>query len=478
MFKKTSLLVRMGFSLISNKRIVIIGCGAGGGTAAQFARKTDRKASISIFEKGKYSQYSKCGLPYVLSGDITDFNDLIEFSKDWFQKERIDLFLETIVEEIDSKNKIVIAKKDGEQIKKEYDILIITTGAKPSIPPIQNIQKNGKLLDGVFVLRTIDSGKKISDSIKKSRKAIIVGAGLIGLEVADSLYKKGMEVIVVEVLPTILGNALDNDMCESILSEINEKIDIITNQIVIKAEEKEGKIVSIVTKDKITNKIDKIETDMLIITAGAKPETQLAENINCKIGQIKGIVVNQRSETTIKNVYAAGDCTQYIDFVKKEPLNVGLGSIVVRQAIAAGINAAGGNYNLPEGFLLTRTSKIFGIEIAAVGPVKENSHNIPITYSKFKGSSLPGYYPGGKPIAIKIGVHEETGRILSAQAVGNNASQRINTMACAILGKINVEDLKKLETAYAPPIAPTLDVLTLVCDVASLKRQRKQRKIR
>ena len=171
----------MGFSVTDEKKIIIIGCGAGGGTAAQFARKTDRKATITIFEQGKYPQYSKCGLPYAISGEIPEFDDLIEFSEDWFKKERIDLFLETTVEEIDGKKQIVIAKKGNKQIRQEYDNLIIATGAKPSIPPIQNIQKNGRLLDGTYVLRTIDDGKQISSCIKKDEKATIVGAGLIGL---------------------------------------------------------------------------------------------------------------------------------------------------------------------------------------------------------------------------------------------------------------------------------------------------------
>jgi len=177
---------------------IIIGCGAGGGTTAQFARKTDRKAAITMFEKGKYPQYSKCGLPYVISGEIPEFNSLIEFSEEWFQKERIDLFLETTVEKIDSKKQIIIAKKGNGQIRKEYDSLIIATGAKQSIPQIQNMLKNGKLLDGVYALRTIDNGKQISSCIKKGGKATIVGAGLVGLEMADSLHKKGMDVSVVE----------------------------------------------------------------------------------------------------------------------------------------------------------------------------------------------------------------------------------------------------------------------------------------
>jgi NADH oxidase (H2O2-forming) len=461
---------------VSNgRKIVIIGCGAGGGTAAQFARKTDRQSAISIFEQGKYSQYSKCGLPYAISGEIPKFDDLIEFSEDWFEKNHIDLFLETKVEEINTKNQTIIATKGAKKFEKEFDRLIIATGAIPSIPPIQNIQNNGDLIKGVHVLRSIDDGEQISSSIKKGKRATIIGAGLIGLEMADSLHKKGIDITVVEALPNILANTLDNDMCEPILKELNKKVNLFTNHIAKKVKEHDGKIKKVFIKDNETSIEKQIDTDLLVIGAGTKPNVQLAKSIGCNIGKTGGIVVNEKSETSVKNVYAVGDCTEYRDFVTKKSVGIGLGSVAVRQGIAAGINAAGGSYKLFKGVLLTRTSEFFGIEVAAVGPVKDSCQNVPVIYGKFKGSSLPEYFPGGEPIEMKVGVHEDTGKILYAQAVGSNAAQRINVFACAILNEANVEDLKKLETAYAPPIAPTLDTLTLVCDVVSLKLARKKR---
>jgi len=178
-----------------NRKIVIIGCGAGGSTAAQFARKTDRKSKITIFEKDKYSQYSKCGLPYVISGNINQYNDLIEFSEEWYKKANIELYLNTEVNRIDFNTKIIYAKEDDTKIERPYDQLIIATGSKPVIPPIKNISKENKLIKGVFNLRTIDDAKKIEKYVKKDDKATIIGAGLIGLEMADSLYKKGMNLM-------------------------------------------------------------------------------------------------------------------------------------------------------------------------------------------------------------------------------------------------------------------------------------------
>lgn len=458
-----------------DRKIVIIGCGAGGGTAAQFARKTDRKAAITLFEKGRYPQYSKCGLPYVISGKIPEFADLIEFSKDWFTKEHIDLYLETTVTAIDVKNQVVIAKKGSQRIEKEFDKLIIATGAKPSIPQIPGIHRDGELIRGTQVLRTIDNGEQISSYIKKEKNATIIGAGLIGLEMADSLHRRGMEVTVVELLPDILINSLDKDMSEIVHKEAIKKITIYTSHVAKRVEEKNGAIKQITIIDTKTNEVKTLDTDVLVIATGTVPDVSLAKSIGCTIGESGGIQVNGKSETSVENVYAVGDCTEYRDFVTKEPVVVGLGSVAVRQGIAAGINAAGGAYILPEGFLFTRTSRFFGIEVAAVGPCENVCRNLPVIYGRFKGSSLPGYYPGGRPITMKVGVDEETGVILSAQAVGSNAAQRVNVFACAVLNRMNVDDFNKLETAYAPSVAPTLDVLTLVGDVVSLKRARKRR---
>jgi NADH oxidase (H2O2-forming) len=454
--------------LNQEKNIVIIGCGAGGGTAAQFARKTDRKANITIFEKDRYPQYSKCGLPYTISGVIPKAEDLIEFSEEWFRKANIELHLSTIVEKIDIKNKIVFAKKDGKTIEKSFSSLIISTGAKPFIPPIENVNA-----DGVFVVRSIDDAKNILSNIKSRKNATIVGAGLIGLEMADNLRKKGSKITIVEALPGMLANNLDEDMTDIVAKQIPGEIKVLTNHLVIKVETDNKKIRKVVVKNNESGEQKSIDTDLLILAAGTKPDTSLAKNIGCKIGKTGGIVINKKCETSVKDVYAVGDCTEFVDFVTAKPTLVGLGSIVVRQAIAAGTNAASGNYELLKGVLNTSTSELFGLEIAAVGPtLKEIEKDFSVVTGRFNGSSLPEYYPGGTPISVKILVDRYTGMIMGAQAVGKNAAQRINTFACAILGELDVETMRRLETAYAPPVAPTLDAVTLVCDIVSMKLSR------
>ena len=456
------------------KNIVVIGCGAAGGTAAQLARKTDRNAVVTVFEKGVYPQYSKCGLPYAISGDIPSLTGLIEFSAEWFRRAHIDLLLRIAVEKIDVKKQVVTVKKDGESFDKPYDSLVIATGAIPWLPPIKGIQENGKLLQGINILRTIDDAKQISSFVKKDKRVTIVGAGLIGLELADCFHKKGMNVTIIEALPSILANTLDEDMSELVLKGLTNNVTLYLNSLAIKVENKDGKINSVIVKNSETGEEKKIDTDLLVIATGCKPNVTLAKNAGCTIGKTGGIIVNDKSETTIKNIYAVGDCTEYKDFVTKQPVLIGLGSIGVRQGIAAGVNAAGGNYRLPLGVLQTCTSEFFDLEIAAVGPITNHLQNQSILSGKFNGLSLPEYYPGGKPISVKVIASQETGKIFGAQAVGYNAAQRINTLACAILAGMDMETFRKLETAYAPSIAPTLDAITLACDVVSMKLSRRK----
>ena len=446
---------------------MIIGCGASGGTAAQFARKTNRKAKITIFEKGMFPQYSKCGLPYTISGIIPRFSDLIEFDLDWFRKSNIELKLNTVIKKIDIEKKLIIANKG---VETPYDSLIICTGANPIIPNI-----NGVNFQGIFVLRTIKDIENIYKSIKEGGSATIIGAGLIGLEMADNLHKKDMKITIVEALPEILSNNLDKDMVNVIKKEIPEDIKILTNYSATKFESSDGKVSKVFVKNNENGQEKEIVSDLVIIATGTKPNIELARSIGCEIGATGGIVVNNKCETNLKNVYAAGDCTEYKNYITARPNLVGLGSIAVRQAIAAGTNSAGGEYILPKGVLNTSTSEFFGIEIATVGPTMNSiDGGFSIVAGKFTGSSLPDYFPGGKPVTIKVIVDEPTKMIMGAQCIGDKAASRINTFACAIIGELDIEAFRKLETAYAPSIAPTLDPITLVCDAITLKLNRKR----
>jgi NADH oxidase (H2O2-forming) len=455
------------------EEIIVIGCGAAGGTAAQFARKTNREANVTIFERTGYPQYSKCALPYLISGKIEKPGHIIEFSQEWFEKAKIKLFLNSEVSEIDNESKKVLVKRrDGKKIEINYDKLILATGAKPAIPPIKNIFiNNNKLKEGVFTLRAVDDALNIVKFARRGENAIVIGGGLIGLEVAEALHTRGMNVTIVEMLPNILPSMIDEDMSKEVCDYIEEHVKILTNHVVLKING-DNKVESVTVKNNYTGEEFDIPTKLVVISTGIKPNVELAEAINCKIGETGGIVVNEKCETSIEDVYAVGDCTQYYDYITRKPFLVGLGSIGVRQGIVAGINAAGGNIRLFDGFLQTRATKVFDIEIAAVGPTIGDMENIKSVIGKFRGSSHPEYYPENYPVTVKVFCDAENRRIIAAQIIGNNAAQRVNTLACAILNKMFIDDFIKFETAYAPPIAPTIDPIAAACESASLKLKR------
>ncbi len=459
----------MGANVVQQTDIVIIGCGASGGTAAQFARKTNRKAHITIIEKSRYPQYSKCGLPYVLSGDIPQLENLIEFPESWFQKAKIDLKLNTTVETIQPQKNQIQIKQNSERRTQHYDKLIIATGANPKIPDIPAIYKNNELAEDVHVIRTITDIQHIKKKITPNKKVTIVGAGLIGIEMTDALTKKNIDATLIEALPHILMNTLDTDMSKTLLETIKKQATVMLNHTITDLHYQDNNLHSITLHDLSTKKQTTLPTELLILAIGSKPNTTLAKNAGCNIGATGGIVINNKTETSLSNIYATGDCTEYPDFITQQPVLIGLGSIAVRQGIAAGINAAGGTYQLPKGVLQTRTSHFQNIEIAAVGPSSNHLQKIPALNAKFTGSSKPDYYPGGKPITMKLYVHKQTKKILAAQAIGDKAAQRINTIAAGMLTGMTVEELRRLETAYAPAISPTLEPETLIGDIITRK---------
>ncbi|RLF46854.1 MAG: NAD(FAD)-dependent dehydrogenase [Thermoplasmata archaeon] len=428
-------------------KVIIIGCGAAGATAAQFARKNDRDAEIKIFEKGVYPEYSKCALPFVVSGELSP-ESIIEFSEDWFRKADIDLHLNTPVSAIDFENK-VIETSDG---KEEYDSLIIATGASPFSP----VKTEGK----TYFLRNMDDAIAIKKEAKNADSAIIIGAGLIGLEAAEALVKRGIDVTVVEFLPEILLTMVDDDVAKIVRGKIEEKVKFLLNNRVTEIRDK-GNHMEVTASDEHGKK-SILQGDFVIIATGNRSNVQLTKRL---VGE-KGIAVDERCETSIKGVYAAGDCTQYRDILGNI-IPVGLGSVAVRQGKVAGANAVGGDEKLMP-LVNARTTKIFGIEIAAVGPLRRSISFKPVI-GKFRGKALPEYMGDmGENIFIKV-YADSNGKIIGAQAAGHEAAQRINKFALAIHHGLTLERFLKAETAYAPAVAPVFDASTIACEIAKRK---------
>ncbi len=467
------------------RRIVVVGGGCGGATAAQFARKTDRTAEITIIEREPYSQYSRCGLPYGISGVIPDFVNLIEAPEERLKKNRIGLHLGTEATKVDKEKRIVYAKSPKGDLELPYDSLILATGARASVPPIKGIFKEGvkpgELKQGVFVLRTIEDAKGIQSLSHKGRRAVVIGAGLVGLEVAEALMVRGCKVTIVEYLSSCILAMVDEDMAQMMADAIAKHgVKMFTNYQVVEilGEEKAN---CVVANDRSGSDERTFYADLIVVATGQRGETELAKQIGCSVGVTKQIVVDDRTETCEKGIYAIGDCTEYPDLVTQKPYVSGLGTIAVKMAMVAGVNAAGGNERLPKGFLITRATEPFGCQVAAVGPTTPQleAFGIRPLVGKVRSFTLPDYYPGRKEIFVKVLAHPETGKILGAQIVGEDRVHlRINAFAVAIQADMTVQELAKLETAYCPPAAPTVDPITIACEAAKLKIARGVKPVR
>ncbi len=426
--------------------IVIIGCGAAGGTAAQFARKNNRKALITLYEKGPYSQYSRCGLPYTLSGEV-DPDKLIEFSHEWFQKARIDLHLTTPVTKIDF-DKQYIYTTNGE---KKYDSLIIATGVHSHAPFPIDTKKHS-------FLRTLDDAHHIQRMATRGTHIAIIGAGPTGLEAAEALIKRGVTVTLIEYYSSLLPTMLDSDMAP-IIHDTLMKRELLSLTLNHEVTSIDGDM-DIHIKNRKTGDKRTISADFALVASGNTPVLDLVPESMTD----RGIIIDERCETSKKNVYAIGDCSQYRD-ITGAPCLVGLGSIAVRQGKVAGINASGGKAVLPP-LLNTRVTKVFDLEIAAVGPLSTGLEN-PLV-STFRGSSRPLYLPG-EEIRVKV-MATRKGKLCAAQIIGPGAAQRINAFATAISCNMTLQQFSGIETAYAPVVSPVFLPSTLACEIALRKQ--------
>jgi len=444
------------------RRIVIIGAHAAGVDAASAARKTDRTAEITLITDEKYAGYSRCGLPFVIGGQIPSFSNLIVFPPSYFQMMKLNLKTETKVTKIDTSKKAVITvDKAGKTEEIPYDSLIMAAGASAFTPPIKGREKQG-----ILPLRTIEDGQRIDQSIKEGAKtAVVMGAGLIGLETAVALQERGLKVTVVEMLPQVLPAMLDADMAKTVQEELEKKgIRIMTNKPV---EEFLG-------TEKVTGIVaggEQISADLFVSAFGVRANTQLAVDAGIAIGETRLIKTNARMETNVKDVYAVGDCAESIHIVTQKPVVQQLGTVAVRQGKVAGINAAGG-YALFPGVIGSSVTQLYDMQIGATGLTETAAKRagIETVVGTITSKTKADYYPGALPIKVKLIAEKESQRIIGAQIIGGEeVTQRINAVSFAIQKQMTVRELAKADTAYAPPLNETWEPLVLAAEMVLMK---------
>ncbi len=445
-----------GDSVTMVENIAVIGCGASGATAALQARKLNRDVTITIFNAEKYSQYSRCGLPYTISGKVKEFDDLILMPPDNWGALKIDAKLATVVSKIDhSSNELHFKGKEGEDML-NYDALVIATGAENADPPIKGLDKKR-----VYGLRSLDDAKALAAEADKAKKVLVVGGGLVGMEAAEAFHERGLDVTVVEFLPHILLAMVDSDMAAIIEEHCTEHgLRILTNtaaQEILGGDSPE----SVICRNRDTEEESQIEVDFVVVATGVRPVTSLAESIGVKIGPTRGIITDDRMMTNLENVYACGDCVEHQEYITRTPLAGGLGTIAVRQGRVAGINAAGGDEKFP-GIVGAKVTKLFGLEIASTGLTEDMAKRLNVEYVKgsIKGSTKPPYFAGGKELKVKTYFDKTSGKLIGGQLVGlEDAAMRLNVLTMGIQSGVNAVQVFDFENCYAPAICDTWDPL-------------------
>ena len=448
--------------VFSNKHIIIVGGNAAGMSAASRIRRNDPKIRITVFEKSKHVSYAACGLPYLISDDIHRADDLIAVKTDEFIEQRtieVKLKHETISFDSSSKTARVKNLETNVIIELEYDKLIIATGARPIFPSIP-----GRHFKNIFALRTFEQGLAIKDYIDRTnpKSALIVGGGYVGLEMAEALTKKSINVTLIEMHDQLMAN-LDKEISEAVEKHLIEN----GCQII-----KSDKPTAFIGDEKVEavkfQRTEEIPVDMIIVASGIQPNVEFAVNGGVELGKSGAITVNSRMQTNIMHVYAAGDCVEVKNIVTGKNDYVPLGTTANKQGRTAGDNACG-KINHFKGIAATAAVKLFDLEIARTGISEQKAINLHLPYKKviIHDKTRASYYPGSEAITVLLIFNINNGKLLGAQIVGyQGAAKRIDVLATALYKSMTVNEIAELDLSYAPPFAPVWDPILIAANQA------------
>lgn len=441
-------------------KIIIVGGVAGGATAAARIRRMDESAEIILLEKGKYISYANCGLPYYIGGVIEERENLfVQTAEGFSTRFRIDVRTENEVTGIDRARKTVTVRRGEETYEETYDKLLISTGATPVRPPLPGIG-----LEGIFTLRNVDDTDRIKRHIDRCRprRAVVVGAGFIGLEMAENLHALGAKVSIVEMADQVM-TPIDFSMASLVHLHLMEKgVNLYLNRAVASFEKTDDGL-KVCLKDGHS-----IAADVVILSIGVRPETSLARAAGLTIGETGGIAVNDYLQTSDEAIYAIGDAIAFRHPITGKPWLNYLAGPANRQGRIAADNMLGAGIPY-EGSIGTSIAKVFDLTVASTGLPGKRLRQEGIEYmsATIHPNSHAGYYPGAMPMSIKITFGKETGRLYGGQIVGyDGVDKRIDEIALVLKRQGTVYDLMKVEQAYAPPFSSAKDPVAVAGYVA------------
>jgi len=429
-------------------KVVIIGGGAAGMTAASRIKSIQPRWDVTVFEATNFVSHAPCGIPYLVEGLVPSAEDLMYYTADFFKEKRgINVKLNSKVIEADTG--FVRVDENGSEKKYEWDKLIIATGSLPRLPAIDGID-----CDKVFTVHHPADADKLKKHLLDAKKVVIIGAGYIGLEMSEALLTQKKQVTLIGIYDYPLPR-FDEEIGNLIKDRMVKEIDLRMRENVKQIED---------LKDGVRVVTDKSEykTDIVVISIGARPNVELAKQLGCKIGETGAIWTNDRMQTNVEDVYAAGDCAETVHMITKKRVWIPLAPSGNKMGYVAGVNAAGGDLRFP-GVLGTQFTKFLDMEIASTGltekAAKNEGYNIKSVFIHTK--TRVHYYPGAGDLWLKVVAENKTNRILGAQAVGSEAALRINVFAAIIYANLTTKDAFFLDLGYAPPFSPIWDPIVV-----------------
>lgn len=440
------------------ERLLVIGGDAGGMAAASQARRRSRYMEIVALERGHHTSYSACGIPYLVAGDVADPEDLVVRTPEQFRDEyRIDARIRHEATSIDlDAGKVEVRDLDrGRTFTLGFDTLHIATGASPTRPDLPGV-------DGAFVhgVQTIDDGIHLLDHARRQacRNVVIVGGGYIGIEMAEAFVRWGASVTLVEGNDQVM-RTFDADMAAPIADAMRDKgIELRLGVRAIGFEDG-----AVQTSD------DEIPADLVVLGLGVMPNSSLAADAGLELGVRNAIRVNRRQQTSVESVYAAGDCAESFHRISRRPIHVALGTVANKQGRVAGINIGGGYATFP-GVVGTAVTKVCQLEMGRTGLNEDEARRAGFDYEAvvIDSTTRAGYFPGARPIRVKVLAERGSRRLLGAQVTGEEgAAKRIDVLAVALTAGMTVDEIIDLDLGYAPPFSGVWDAVHIAARKAA-----------
>ncbi|WP_329302131.1 FAD-dependent oxidoreductase [Streptomyces sp. NBC_00659] len=455
----------------ARERLVVIGGDAAGMSAASQARRLRGPDELEIvaFERGHFTSYSACGIPYWVGGDVPDRDRLIARTPEEHRERSIDLRMRTEVTEIDVAGARVRSRDlgSGDEQWTSYDRLVIATGARPVRPDLP-----GADAPGVHGVQTLDDGQALLDSLTaaEGRRAVVVGAGYIGVEMAEALINRGYEVTVVNRGKEPMST-LDPDMGRLVHTAMEGLGITMVDDAEVTAflTGAEGRVSAVVTEDAT------YPADVVVLGIGVRPETTLARAAGLPLGDHGGLLTDLAMRVRgHENIWAGGDCVEVLDLVSGRERHIALGTHANKHGQVIGSNVAGGYATFP-GVVGTAVSKVCDLEIARTGLREKDAHRAGLRFETvtIESTSRAGYYPNAALMTVKMLAEHRTGRLLGVQIVGREgAAKRVDIAAVALTAGMTVEQMTMLDLGYAPPFSPVWDPVLVAARKAVAKVRR------